>query len=125
MGKNKNKKRGNAYELSIVKRFKKYFPNMATSRNESKAMDDQGCDFVNTPGFTFQAKTLITIANYHKILSKITLERPVLIHKLTKKSKNRYVKQQEYVVMRLDDFIELCLEKNLNQGSSELSDTNE
>ena len=45
-----SKARGNAYERAIAQELREFFPNIKTSRSESKNMDDAKIDLVDPDG---------------------------------------------------------------------------
>ncbi len=99
---NSNRDAGNTYERDVAKRLRRYFPICGTSRNESKARDDQGVDLVNTGPLNIQCKRWRSAPSYHKVLKEMPEEagqHNVIYHKRPH--------QGEVVVMRAEDFEEI------------------
>lgn len=46
----------NSFERKVMKEYKEWYPNCKTSRNESKARDDEWVDICNTEPFNIQCK---------------------------------------------------------------------
>ena len=103
---NRNRNAGNGYELKILKKLKELFPDILTSRNESRSMDAKGVDFVNTKPFNFQCKLSITKPSYD-VLERMPEGINVVIHGHVVKAEKNFVKKEDYVIMKLDDFIDL------------------
>ena len=72
-----SKKKGNLYELKIVKELKELgFQNVVTSRSESKAMDDNKVDIIDKDNLLpakLQLKCTQSIPSYFKIRSESTV----------------------------------------------------
>jgi len=103
---NRNRTAGNGYELKILKRLKEFFPDILTSRNESRSKDAEGVDFCNTGKFNFQCKLSINKPSYD-VLERMPEGVNIVIHGHVKKANKNFVLQENYVIMKLDDFLEL------------------
>lgn len=93
--------KGHAYERKIAKEFRDLgYEDCATSRYESKKMDDLKVDLVNTGDYHVQCKAVEKGVYPHKILESMPKDKiRVLFHK-----KNR---QGEVVSMTKEDFYKL------------------
>ena len=110
---NKNRDRGNAYELQCIKKLKHLYPNAVSSRSESKNLDNQQVDIVYTGEFYFQCKNMTTKPDYHIILNEMPQGKvPIILHKKTKKSEKNFISQGEYAILRAEDFIKLLEQLN-------------
>lgn len=104
---NKNRDRGNNYELTVIKKIKHLYPEAVSSRSESKRLDNKQVDIVFTGGFHIQCKLMSTKPDY-KILDEMPQDKiPVIFHKYTRKGKTNFVSQGEYAILKLDDFIKI------------------
>lgn len=64
--------KGNKYEQKLCLELKEYFPNVVTSRSESKRTDDLGVDFCYTGIFNIQAKAVEKLrGGHHEILDRM------------------------------------------------------
>lgn len=107
---NKNRDRGNSYELSVIKRIRHIYPDAVSSRSESKNLDNKQVDICYTGNFHIQCKLMATKPDY-KILDEMPQDKiPVIFHKYTRKGKVNFITQGEYAILKLDDFINI-LEK--------------
>lgn len=99
---NRNRTAGHNWERQGVKDLKHIFPDIVTSRSESKRTDDKGIDFCYTEPFQFQFKTYSKTVNYHKIMNKMKdngATNPVIMIKQTRKAKSRFVTIGKYMVI--------------------------
>ena len=103
---NRNRDAGNKYELWILDRIKGRFPNVVTSRNESRIMDGKKVDCCNTDPFQFQCKLTQNTPNVD-ILDEMPEGKNVIIWGKTKRKDVRMRKNGDYVIMKLDTFIDL------------------
>ena len=103
---NRNRDAGNGYELKVLKKLQDLFPDILTSRNESRTMDGKGVDFVNTGKFNFQCKLSINKPSYD-VIERMPEGVNVVIHGQVKKAAKNFILKEEYVIMKLDDFLEL------------------
>jgi len=83
MSKINNRKKGNQYETDLAVELREFFPNVVTSRSESKRTDDKGVDFCYTAPFNIQAKAWERAPSYHTVLSEMPkdLNDNVIFHK--------------------------------------------
>jgi len=81
----KSKKKGNAYEVKIMGEVREFFPDVKTSRSESKILDDKKIDLAFTDPFTIQCKATKTSPPYALILRDMKKaypdKTPLLFHK--------------------------------------------
>ena len=103
---NRNRDAGNAYELKVLKKLKHLFPQIVTSRNESRSLDAKKVDFCFTGPFNFQVKLSMTKPSYD-IIEDMPEGVNVIIHGQVKKSNKNFVLKEEYVILKLDEFIKL------------------
>ena len=106
MGKNRNSDAGNGYELKVLKRLQHLFPQIVTSRNESRSQDAKKVDFCFTGPFNFQVKLSINKPSYD-IIEDMPEGVNVIIHGQVKKSNKNFVLKEEYAIIKLDEFIKL------------------
>jgi len=71
MGKINNRKKGNQYETDLAVELREFFPEVVTSRSESKRTDDKGVDFCYTAPFNIQAKAWERAPSYHAVLKEM------------------------------------------------------
>lgn len=79
------RQKGVAYEIAIMNELKEFFPQCATSRNESKVMDDLKVDFVHTGDFHIQAKAVEGVVQYHTLLTEMPKGKNIIFHKKNRK----------------------------------------
>jgi hypothetical protein len=119
----RNRSAGHGYEVELAKRFRRFFPDIITSRAGNRSRDAQGIDLVNRDEhlngrlpLNVQAKNvLLGKLQYQRVLDKMPREKGiinVIYHNATKKSGTKFMKQGEYVFMSSEDF-ELMLETYL------------
>lgn len=109
---NANRDRGHDYERKIMNELKPFFPDVKTSRNESKLLDDLKIDLAFTDPFTIQCKATERTPPYVVILKEMKKafkdKMPLLFHK-------RVISHTETVTMRKSDFYYLLLLLNKNE----------
>ena len=106
---NKNRDRGNAYELQCIKKLKHLYPNAVSSRSESKNLDNKQVDICYTGKFHIQCKLMATKPDY-KILSEMPQDKiPVIFHKYSRKKEGgkNFISEGEFAILRLEDFIKI------------------
>jgi len=107
----RNRVAGANWERECAKLLSEFFPDVVTSRSESRRRDDQKVDLCYTDYLNVQCKTLKDRVDYISVLKEMPVEEGqlnVIFEKKTKKSpKGRFVTQGKYVHMTLDDFIDL------------------
>ena len=104
---NRNRNAGHKYELDILKKLKELFPDIVTSRNESRSMDAKKVDFCNTDIFNFQCKLSINQPNV-RILDEMPEDgKNVIIYGKVWKANKNFVKKGDFVIMKLSTFIDL------------------
>jgi len=102
MAKINARKKGHAYELAIRDLFKELgWPDVCSSRSESKRMDDAGVDLCFTKPFNVQAKAVENLGSLHAVLERMPADdnMNVVFHK-----RNR---QGSVVCMREETFKKL------------------
>lgn len=103
---NRNRNAGHKYELDILAKLKELFPDIVTSRNESRSMDAKKVDFCNTKPFHFQCKLSINQPNV-RILDHMPPGKNVIIYGKVEKAEKNFVKKGDFVIMKLSTFIDL------------------
>ena len=116
----RNRNAGNSLERELVNTLKVIFPDITTSRNNSRIRDGQGVDLMNKDEvnngrlpYNFQAKMLAKHVDYTKVLKAMpkSAEINVIIHRKTKKSEGgRFMTQGTYAILNADDFYDLIAE---------------
>jgi|TARA_R110002096_G_scaffold232252_5_gene422110 hypothetical protein len=108
---NRNRRAGHSWERECVKILIEFFPDVVTSRAESRNRDDQKVDLCYTGFLNVQCKTLKDRVNYVEVLSEMPDEEGqmnVIFDKKTRKTpKGRFVTEGIYVHLKLEDFVEL------------------
>ncbi len=106
-----NRTAGHNYERQCVNLLKDIFPDVVTSRAESRNRDDQGVDLCYTGFLNVQCKNYSKPLKYDVILDGMPIEDGqinVIFDRQTRKSKNgRFMRKGEYVHLHLEDFVEL------------------
>lgn len=127
-GGSRNRKAGHGFERQLVKIFRLAgFPHVVTSRSESKSRDDQKIDLINKDEYknnrlpyNVQAKNAVGHLPYGKILAEIPHVPGVvnvIIHNQTEKVAERFITRDRFVIMYLDDFVELIKERNESKST--------
>lgn len=118
----RNKSAGSNFEREVVNKLKTIgFPNVGTTRNNSRSRDAQKIDVMNVDEgkfgrlrYNIQCKTLSKPAPYGKLLDELPQdgeEINIVIHKQTKKSESgRFMARGTYAIMMVDDFYDLIAE---------------
>jgi hypothetical protein len=117
---NRNRTAGHNWERKVVKDLRQFFPNVVTSRSESRNLDNLKVDIAFTDPFIFQCKT--TASNID--LTHFIKEMPnngfrVLAVQKTKKKNERFYEQGKMIVFEYDDFFEFfktCYMRGLNDS---------
>lgn len=108
-----NRKRGNAYEVLIAQELRDLgFPNIKTSRSESKSMDDRKIDLVDLDNKLFfypQLKATIKTPDYFGIEKSCPLkDKPfVIFWKKIKPTDSTFRSEGEIVMLPKDFFYKL------------------
>ena len=102
--------KGNNYEVKLCNELKEFFPDVVTSRSESKRLDDHGVDFCYTGIFNIQAKAVEKLrGGHHEILDRMPKEGVnVVFHKRNNKGTTvTMTKQEFYNILELfkDDIV--------------------
>ena len=108
---NRNRSAGHNFELEVIKKLKNIgYIDAVSSRSESRNKDNAGIDVCFSEPWAIQCKSMSKIPNYHKLISEMGYDEgeiPVVIHNYTKKAKVNFVSQEEYITMRLSDWLDL------------------
>jgi hypothetical protein len=112
---NRNREKGHRFERKTRKLLSFVFPEIKTSRNESKELDNKGVDFTKTDPFNFQCKSWSKKVDYVEIISKMEKVEgiPVILHQLTEKRGSRFYVVEEYAILKMVDFMNLIGIKNV------------
>jgi len=97
------KQKGNRFEQLIARMLRPLFPDVATSRERDRWLDNQGVDLVNTYPFLFQCKHVERGLDPHKVLADmpdINNQFKVLLWKKNRKG--------TLVVMTIEDAEEIA-----------------
>lgn len=119
---NRNRTAGHNWErycLNVLKVIP-YFKNLVTSRSESKRRDDRGIDLMNQDEadngriiFDIQCKTTCNSINYNKLIKELGTDRvPLVLHRKTEKKGKVFRKEDDYAILRFDDFLEILKRVN-------------
>ena len=104
---NKNRDRGNKYELDVIKKIKHIYPDAVSSRSESKNLDNKQVDICYTGKFHIQCK-LMSVKPDYKILSEMPQDKtPVIFHKYSRKKEKNFISEGEFAILKLEDFIKI------------------
>jgi hypothetical protein len=82
------RKKGNNYELEVIKLFRELGWNCVSSRSESKRTDDAGIDVCYSDPFQIQAKAWERAPSYHEVLKGMPEKKGMfnlLFHKRNRK----------------------------------------
>jgi hypothetical protein len=112
---NRNKIKGNRFELKICKELNEKGYKVGTSRLLSRYMDDNLVDICDYPDaitkfpYHIQAKSITGYPKYEDIFSSFVLtDKPLIIfHEYTRKTGKIFKKIDEYVIMKKSDFYKL------------------
>jgi hypothetical protein len=102
---NPNRNKGHRWELTVLAMLKPIFPNVLTSRNESRTEDAKKIDLVNTGDLAVQCKNYSTTPNFVKIFEEMDAgdRNKVIFYK-----NNKYRGEKgELVVIQAKDFVEM------------------
>ena len=76
---NPNRDKGHRWELKVLAMLKPIFPNILTSRNESRTEDAKKIDLVNTGHLAIQCKNYKSKPNFTKIFNEMQTEKTKII----------------------------------------------
>ena len=94
---NRNRRAGHSWERECVKILVEFFPDVVTSRAESRNRDDQKVDLCYTGFLNVQSEMPDEEGQMNVIFDKKTRKTP----------KGRFVTEGIYVHLKLEDFVEL------------------
>lgn len=113
---NRNRTAGNKYELDVIKKLKGVgYTDAVSSRSESRRRDAAGIDICYSGPWAIQCKSMSKIPNYHKLIKEMKYDEgevPVVVHNYTKKAVVNFISQEEYVTMKLSDWLNLIYDLN-------------
>ena len=95
----------------------KLFPNIVTSRSESRSRDNIKVDLINFDEykngklpFNFQCKNSCRGVNYYNLFKSMPDDEAIncILHRYTEKSKTgKFITKGEYAILNMSDFINL------------------
>jgi hypothetical protein len=107
----RNRNAGHGWERECRELLLRYFPNVKTSRAESKSRDDEKVDLCNTGHLNIQCKNVCTRVNYVDLLNEMPDEEGqinMIFEKKTRKTPSgRFLMEGKYVHLRLEDMLKL------------------
>lgn len=110
MAGSRNRTAGHNWERDCVALLKELYPEVVTSRAESRTRDDQKVDLCYTGELNVQCKNLSQKVDYVKVLGEMPEEEGqinVIFDKQTRKKGTRFLPAGKYVHLTLDDFMNL------------------
>jgi len=116
MSGSRNRTAGHNWERVCCKKLIGIYPDVVTSRAESRTRDDQKVDLCKTGVLNVQCKTRSQKEDYVKVLGEMPDEEGqinVIFDKQTRKKGTRFLPAGEFVHMHLDDFIDLIRKANI------------
>lgn len=84
----KSRTKGHTFERKMAEELREFFPDVCTSRAESKRLDDKGVDLAFTNKFNFQCKAVEKLSpSYHDILMSMPDDDDIniILHKRNRK----------------------------------------
>ena len=102
---NPNRGKGIRWELKALSMLRKLFPNVVTSRSESRATDAKKIDLMNTGNFCFQCKNLKQIGKAPQFLLEIETEEKIKV--LALKHNSYRGAKGELAILYFEDFVKL------------------
>lgn len=119
----RNRSAGNGWERKLAEIFRNIgFPNIVTTRSESRSRDNQKIDLINrdeaTHGrfpYDVQAKNVVGHIKYAKVMAEMVNNPrtiPVVIHRQTEKANDRFVVKNDFAILYLDDFLTLVQQRD-------------
>lgn len=116
---NRNRIAGHNWERECKNLLKKFFPDIVTTRSESRNRDNEKIDLMNKNEsvsgvlpFEFQCKNTCTKLDYNSLISEMPgRNTPCIFHKYTEKSKSgKFIEKGRFAILPMDEFIKI-LEK--------------
>jgi hypothetical protein len=108
----RNRNAGKAYELYIAKEFEYILDRkIVTSRAESRNRDNAGIDLCNTEPLQIQCKLTATLPKldiFKRMNGYNDKSINMIVWGRTKRMKKYMVKDDDYVILPLEDFKALC-----------------
>lgn len=106
-----SRKKGNSYELAVIKKFKESgWEDACSSRSESKKADDSGVDICFLP-INVQCKAVEKLGSLHNIISSMPKDKPnVVFHKKNRQGTIVAV-EEEFFFTLLECYTKLVLLK--------------
>lgn len=114
----RNKQAGSSWERTLAQWFREIgFKDVITTRQGSRELDALKIDLMNSNTskegrlvYNIQAKNIKGHIPYAKVISELPREegiKNVICHKMTRKVGNRFVEQDQFAILYLDDFMEI------------------
>lgn len=119
----RNRGAGNGWERRLAEIFRQIgFPHVVTTRSESRSRDNQKIDLINKDEarngrlpYDVQAKNVVSHLKYGKVMAEMPVDSPsmpVIIHRQTEKSNDRFVVKNDFAILYLDDFFTLIQQRD-------------
>jgi len=119
----RNRSAGNGWERKLAEIFRNIgFPNIVTTRSESRSRDNQKIDLINKDEadngrfpYDVQAKNVVGHVKYAKVMAEMVNNAhtiPVIIHRQTEKANDRFVVKNDFAILYLDDFLTLVQQRD-------------
>lgn len=115
----RNRNAGHAWERENVDDFKKFFPQVATSRSCNRARDADKVDLAYADEhkygrfpYNVQSKNYSKSVLYPKLLSEMPQEDGIInvvLHKQTEKVGDRFMTRGKYAIMNYEDFFKFVI----------------
>lgn len=118
MSGNRSRSAGHGWERELAQIFRDIgYKDVITTRQGSRELDSLKIDLMNSQmskegrlPFNIQAKCVKNHLPYLKVISELPKEEGimnVICHKSTKKVNNRFIEQDRFAILYLDDFFKL------------------
>lgn len=107
-----NRKRGNNFELVIIKKLKEIgFNRAVSSRAESRQRDAAKVDICYVEPYNFQCKNVVGKLNYHEVLAEMPDEKNnhnIVVHKMTYRTPaGRFHPIGTYAILDFEDLLKI------------------
>jgi hypothetical protein len=114
----RNKIAGSGWERTLAQMFRDIgFTDVITTRQGSRELDALKIDLMNSNtskegrlAYNIQAKNIRGHIPYAKVIAELPIEENitnVICHKMTRKVGNRFVEQDQFAILYLDDFMNM------------------
>ncbi len=109
----RNRRTGNAWELTCKRKLEPIFPFLVSARSESRNRDNQKVDLMNADEYkngrcpyNIQCKSLCSTSNYRRIMEVMPTDIGVnvILHNQTKKKGSRFITVGNYAILDSQEF---------------------